>query len=137
MVNLVGDEGLSAERGVIYLRGGDFLIFGNDGYSKEDGRAKREVESLREQLAGQAEELGFANTEDGYTWGMLVRFLKGCETSEGQAFCRKMLTLALWEVWGGASKHPGEVTSAGTLGKEAEETIDRLRPKILQMLTPA
>ena len=62
----------SAHRGAIAAHGLTF-VFGNDGYG-EDQFSQREVELLREALAAnETKEVTFAtDTEDGYTWGMLV-----------------------------------------------------------------
>src|SRR6516162_9314743 len=79
VVNITGEEGFEAHRGVIPVRDDTFVVFGNDGYQKDE-RARREVATVRERLAGDAVELGFATDEDGYSWAMVVRFLSGCST---------------------------------------------------------
>jgi hypothetical protein len=49
------------------------LIFGNDGYER-DQRSKDEVAKVRRFLAENGiEELGFATSPEGYSWAMLVR----------------------------------------------------------------
>jgi hypothetical protein len=95
LANVVGDELFEAHRGVVHLKDGNFLIFGNDGFA-QDKRAKREVERIRQALTGQAEEIGFATSEgDTYTWVVVVR--KGdLLTEAGKTAFASLLVLVLW-----------------------------------------
>jgi hypothetical protein len=76
-----------SQRGAMPWKPGVIAIFGNDGYSV-DGRARDEVAMLRRKLAeaGHAV-LGFGvDSQDGFTWALLVSSA-GPESSEtGQAF---------------------------------------------------
>ncbi len=133
IVNLIGDEGFPAHRGVVYLRGGDFLVFGNDGYNRDE-RPRREVESVRRLTAGRADELGFSVTEDGYSWALMVRFRDGYNTAVGQETCRNLLTLTLWQGWTGKEQSAIGQGFEECQSREAENVIDALRPKVLALL---
>ncbi len=56
LADCINECGFPAYRGVIHLRGEDFLLFGNDDYMSPQVRAKREVEAVRRQVAEQADE---------------------------------------------------------------------------------
>jgi hypothetical protein len=133
IVNILGDEGFPAHRGVIYLRGGDFLVFGNDGYN-QDERTKREVESVRRLLAPRAAETGFALTEDGYSWALLIRCRENYATEAGRETCRNLLTLALWQGYSGKKQSAVGDGFEAWQSKESEQVIATLRPKLLALL---
>ena len=102
VADLVVDMLYEAHRGVIHLRDGDFLIFGNDGFSEESGRARHEVAKVREHLAEQADEIGFATDSDtGDTWVLHVRLRKPITTAAGIEAFRHLTTRVLWQAWMG------------------------------------
>jgi hypothetical protein len=77
--------------------------------------------------------LGFALTDSGYSWALLVRFREGYATDAGREICRNLLTLALWQAWAGCTPREDEVFER-VQTREAEATIRRIRPTILDML---
>jgi hypothetical protein len=73
-------------------------VFGNDNYVA-DGRARREVEFVRNRLREvAAEEVGFGLSPDGYSWAMLIRTDgRRYKTSLGRAFQKELLKAFLEE----------------------------------------
>jgi hypothetical protein len=134
IAEIIGTEGFEAHRGVIHYYGGDFLLFGNDGYNSDDGRAKQEVAAVREHIAGRADELAMGYTEDGYTWVMLVRFREGFDTEAGREMCRSLLTAAMWRRWIGSGEPPDRGAFEHFQGAHAETAIDRIREQVLDVL---
>jgi hypothetical protein len=87
-----------AHRGVVPVRDGVLVVFGNDGYSShdDDHRAREEVAALRRMLVDMhAEELGFATTDD----GLLVRPEQIASTAAGLDFQVALFTAILWRAW--------------------------------------
>jgi hypothetical protein len=138
VADLMYTEGFEAHRGAFHLKDGDFLVFGNDGYTQDkQGRGQREAETVRQTVQGRAEALGFAvDSTEGYSWCMVLRFTEGFETRAGRELCRDLLTAALWQGWLGLDRDPVGQAFAGCQGGIAEEVIERLRPKILELLEP-
>jgi hypothetical protein len=136
VANFIGNELHQAHRGVIYLARGDFLAFGNDGYDTDE-RAKREVEAVRSSIAGQATEVGFASSGDGYTWAMLLRTAKACATNAGREAFRTFLTMAMWKSWLGDNPHPVDAPFMAIQGAIAEEAIATAWPRVLELLAAA
>jgi hypothetical protein len=83
MADYVVERMFSAHRGVMpWRQTGVAVIFGNDGYGGSyenpdgDPRVKKEVELVREALAGLGIDVfgfGVESAEDHYSWAMLVR----------------------------------------------------------------
>jgi hypothetical protein len=86
-----------AQRGVWDLGDGTLVVFGNDA-SLEDRRFEHEVDMLRRRLAEArlAEELGYAVSQDGESWSMLVRLPGGDLPDEDYT---DRLNTMLWEAW--------------------------------------
>lgn len=86
-----------AHRGVWDLEGGSLVIFGNDA-SPKDKRFEHEVGMLRRRMteAQLVEELGYAVSQDGESWALLVRERKGFLSDESLT---DILTRMLWEAW--------------------------------------
>lgn len=86
-----------AHRGVWDLEDGTLVIFGNDA-SPEDRRFEHAVDMFRRRLAEArlAEELGYAVSQDGESWAMLVR-LPGSDLPDDDMTDR--LNTMLWEAW--------------------------------------
>ncbi len=86
-----------AHRGVWDLEDGTLVVFGNDA-SPEDRRFEHEVDMFRRRLAEArlAEELGYAVSQDGESWAMLVRSPDGDLPDETYT---DLLTTMLWEAW--------------------------------------
>ncbi|MBI1882209.1 MAG: hypothetical protein HYR94_28890 [Chloroflexi bacterium] len=84
--NLIQKHHFSAHRGAILWCPSITAVFGNDGYSLQEGetmneeikeailRTRREVEKFRELIQGKRiEEIAFGISSNNYTWVMLVR----------------------------------------------------------------
>jgi hypothetical protein len=86
-----------AHRGVWDLEDGTLVVFGNDA-SPEDRRFEHAVNMLRRRLteAHLAEELGYAISQDGESWAMLVR--RPDNEIPDEAFTDRMNTM-LWDAW--------------------------------------
>jgi hypothetical protein len=98
LVNRLGHDCFEAHRGAFWWDEGRrvAVAFGNDGFGGEDGRARFEVESLRELLRREGgKELAFATGDDGYTWALACA-LPGGLTPD-------VLEGVLWMAWNLAS----------------------------------
>jgi len=134
IADLVGDEGFAAHRGAVHVRDSTFLVFGNDGYTKDE-RARREVEVIRAETADRAEELGFATTEDGYSWALLIRYRVDFDTDAAREACCGLLTATLWRTWMGLEDPVPEADPFENWQWDvAEAAIDVIRPKIIALL---
>jgi hypothetical protein len=120
IVNRLSTECSEAHRGAFWWDEARrvAVAFGNDGYNGEDGRARREVEAVRQLLAESGgRELGFAtDPEGGYSWAL------ACELPA--SLSPDVLTQTLWVAWFRASRE------AGSVGAELSEEFWRLQANI-------
>jgi hypothetical protein len=99
----IHDAYFEAHRGVIRGRRHNlFAVFGNDGYHSENGRARREVAHVREEITARGYKITHfvangpgALPGSSYTWLLLVEKPAGVTDEQAEAF----LDGALWEGW--------------------------------------
>jgi hypothetical protein len=100
--NFVREFLFHRHRGVLSC-GDRFIVFGNDGYVK-DQRSQQQVSYLRDRLkALDLYESGFsADDQEGYSWALLINNYQGLE-AEAE------LEAAVWEGWQRACRmHPAD-----------------------------